>query len=332
MALSVGWLSKHGLARAARQSGLSLALILAAAGTADAQPRAAEPRTGGTLIQSLVVANVRDVGEGPAIVLIHGLSAAMDWWDPIIPTLAATHRVIAVDLIGHGGTEAPEAGYEIERHAALVSDLMAQLGVAEATIVGHSLGGQVATALAETYPGLVARLVIMNTPAADVGFDLGERILEMPVVGQLLAELVTDEMVRRLLEPMFAPGVPVPDALVADARQLTFTALQQTQAAGEAYRTAMPIHVRIGRLVEPPPTLVILSELDQIVPLTDTALYATVPAIRVRVLPGIGHSPMIEAPAETAALIAAFIAEPPVLAVDAPVPPAQLALPPAPGL
>lgn len=283
--------------------------VLGGHSNASAQIRPAEPRSGGQLITTIVPTNVRDVGEGPAILLIHGLSAAMDWWDPIVPTLAEAHRVITIDLLGHGGTEAPETGYEIANNATLVRQAMTELGVASATVVGHSLGGLVATALAEQFPEAVERLVIMNTPAAEVSPEMAEGVPDMPLVGQVLAEIMTDDMVRNLLAPTFAPGFVIPDAYVADARQLTFPALQQTQQGGEAYRSAMAIHLRLASLPTQPGVLVIMGELDAIVLPTDAALYATVPNARVEIIPGVGHSPMVEAPAATAELIIGFIAE-----------------------
>lgn len=272
-----------------------------------AQTRPAEPRTGGQLVTTFVPTNVRDMGAGPAIVLIHGLSAAMDWWDPMLPALTTNFRVITVDLLGHGGTEAPEEGYAIDNQATLVRLAMEQLGVTSATIVGHSMGGQVATAVAELYPEVVERLVLMNTPALDVNPDLAGGVPDLPVVGPIIAEILTDDMIRNTMAATFGPGFVIPDAYVADARQLTFTALQQAQEAGEAYRTAMAINLRLARLPAQPPVLVILSELDGVVLPTDATLYATVPNARVEVIPGIGHSPMIEAPAITAELIAGFI-------------------------
>ena len=90
-------------------------------------------------------------GAGPAIVLIHGFGAAIDWWDKIAPELATNYRVIRIDLssLGHGGTAAPRsAGYSIERQAMLVSAILDQMGVERFTVIGHSMGGEVATALA----------------------------------------------------------------------------------------------------------------------------------------------------------------------------------------
>jgi pimeloyl-ACP methyl ester carboxylesterase len=88
----------------------------------DSKTRIAAARDDGQIIDTPVVpANVRVQGAGPPIVLLHGFGAAIGWWDDIAPALATDHRVIRIDLIGHGGTAAPASGYSIERQAALVS-------------------------------------------------------------------------------------------------------------------------------------------------------------------------------------------------------------------
>src|SRR5579884_1428701 len=104
-----------------------IVLLLLNAYWVDSRTRAAMAREGGQVMNtSLVPANVRVLGSGPAIVMIHGFGAAIDWWDLIAPQLASDHRVICIDLIGHGGTAAPASGYSIERQAALVSSVLDQ--------------------------------------------------------------------------------------------------------------------------------------------------------------------------------------------------------------
>jgi pimeloyl-ACP methyl ester carboxylesterase len=97
-------------------------------------------------------ANVKVEGAGTPIVLIHGFGAAIDWWDDVAPALATDHRVIRIDLIGHGGRAAPGSGYSIERQGTLVSAILDKLVVDRITVIGHSMGGVVATALAELKP------------------------------------------------------------------------------------------------------------------------------------------------------------------------------------
>ena len=102
--------------------------------------------------------------DGSPIVLLHCYTCAIDWWDGMRPALEREHRVIAIDLLGFGGSEKPQSGYDDGRARAwLVEEALRRLDVHHATVVGHSLGGTVATALAElSPPQLVKRLVIID--------------------------------------------------------------------------------------------------------------------------------------------------------------------------
>src|SRR3954462_10438277 len=109
---------------------------------------------------------VRESGprSGAPIVLIHCFSCAMDWWDGILPMLERKHRVVAVDLLGHGGSEKPASGYTPQNQAQAVSEALGRLHVRGAEVVGHSLGGAVTVALAQEHPRLVSRAVIVDMP------------------------------------------------------------------------------------------------------------------------------------------------------------------------
>ena len=241
--------------------------------------------------------------------LIHGFCAALDWWDEIAPTLAARHRVIRLDLIGHGGTEAPRSGYEIERQAALVAAVLDAVGVDRVSVVGHSMGGEVAMALLEARPQQVDRIVLIDTPPAEdsVSFDLVTRLYLFPGLGQALSYWRSDPALRRGLAQGFAPGFPVPERFVADARQLTYTAFSRAHEASTAYRRWLPLSERIAKFQPAPPLLVIMGALDAIVPVRSAKLYEQVPGARVVVLDGVGHSPMVEAPGKTLDLLEVFL-------------------------
>ena len=278
----------------------------------DAQTRPAEARSGGSIMDTGVVpANVKVEGDGQPLVLIHGFGAAIDWWDEIAPELAADHKVIRLDLIGHGGTEAPAAGYEIERQAALVAAVLDKLGVDRVTVVGHSMGGMVATALAEAYSARVERIVLIDSPPkAETTFKLGTRLALMPVVGELLSRFETNRSIRKSLGQGFAPGYDVPEEFVADFKQLTYTAFRTAHDAGVAFETSKPVFERLKALRNPPPLLVIFGAEDQLESPASAKLYEQVPGARVEIIDGAGHSPMVEKPNETLALIKNFLAQP----------------------
>ncbi len=295
--------------------GLVLALLavvgLLAANTVvvDWRTRPAEARDGGEIVDTGVVpANVKVEGSGPPIVLIHGFGAALDWWDEIAPTLAADHRVIRIDLIGHGGTEAPRSGYAIERQATLVAGILDKLGIERFTVIGHSMGGEVATALAEAKPSRVERMVLIDSPPKpETKFKLGTRLALMPVLGELMSRFMTDATIRKMLAQGFAPGFKVPDKFVADVKQLTYTAFRTAHNDSVAYETEKPVFERLAVLNPPPPILVIFGSQDQIIAPESAKLFEKVPGAKVEIIDGPGHSPMVEAPDKTLALITSFL-------------------------
>ncbi|HKG36898.1 MAG TPA: alpha/beta hydrolase [Solirubrobacterales bacterium] len=246
-------------------------------------------------------------GDAP-IVLLHCFTCAIDWWDRMIPALSRRHRVIAIDLLGHGGSEKPKSGYEITEQAALVAQVLAERDVEGATVVGHSLGGSVATAVAEQSRELVDRLVIVDQAPDDSFGDLGflARLGFTPVVGEALWRVKTDFAIRDGLEDAFAPGYDVPDEFVEDVRQMTYTSYDDSSAKEDDYSGEKPLDERVAASFVP--LLAIFGEEDQIYDARDAvdAYAADVRGARTELIPGAGHSPNVEAPGRTAALILSF--------------------------
>jgi pimeloyl-ACP methyl ester carboxylesterase len=301
---------------AMKRVALAIALgIVATIGNAlwvDAQTRAAAARTGGHLMQTdIAPANVMVEGAGPPIVFVHGFGASLDWWNAIAPALAVDHRVIRIDLIGHGGTAAPRDGYGTAQQAALVASVLDQLGVDRVTVIAHSMGGEVATALAERKPARIERMVLIDTPPTpDTAFTPTMQAFMMPMIGELMSHFVGDDARRQMLAFAFAPGYPVPERFVADMGQLTYVAFRDAHDASVAYRSTMSLPARLAALQPVPPLLVLVGAQDAIVSVDRAQLYAGVPGARVEVIAGAGHSPMVEAPAKTLALIRAFLLPP----------------------
>lgn len=286
-------------------------LLLINARLVDSRTRVAEAREGGQIIDTNIVqANVKVQGSGPAIVLIHGFGAAIDWWDEVAPQLAADHRVISIDLIGHGGTAAPRSGYSIERQAAMVAAVLDRLGVDRFTVVGHSMGGEVSVALGEQNPQRVEGIVLIDSPpVADTTFSPMTRMYMQPVLGELLSRFETHRAIKRELEQGFAPGFPIPDPFVADVEQLTYTAARSAHDASIGYRQAKAPYERLAALQPGPPLLVIFGSRDAIIPPDTAKLFEHVPGAKVEIIEGSGHSPMVEAPEKTPELIRGFLAQ-----------------------
>src|SRR5215831_10317347 len=153
----------------------------------------------------------------PAVLLIHGTGASTAWWDPVVPPLAGACRVIRVDLAGHGRSASPGGGYGIPDQARRAGAALDRLGAGRATVIGHSTGGTVATALAEQRPGMVTALALVDIgPSLDAVADQGVlgRLLLAPLPGRLLWALRTEAVVRKALSTAFTRPVDIPGAIV----------------------------------------------------------------------------------------------------------------------
>ncbi len=251
------------------------------------------------------------------IVLLHCYTCSINWWSRVIPRLqAAGHRVIAIDLLGHGGSEMPSNGYSMQDQAQLVAQALDRLGVkGPVTVVGHSLGGAVAVALAEQSPKLVGRLVIVDSePDNSYGsLDLLARTAYTPVVGEALWRVKMDWTIRDALGQAFAPGYDVPDQFVDDVKRMTYTAYHDSHDGFDSYVSESPLDKRISALGIP--LLAIFGAKDQIVDARKAlSAFAAVPGAQTALIQGAGHSPNFEKPVETSNLILRFsrpLAQPP---------------------
>jgi pimeloyl-ACP methyl ester carboxylesterase len=299
---------------------LVLNSIVVSNATEGAEVRDDDARLFETANGTLQVLEEGDPGASP-IVLVHCYTCSMYWWEDLAPLLAEDHRVIRVDLLGHGGSEKPGAGYSIEDQASAVAEALAQLGVSGATVVGHSLGGTVAAALAEQSPQLASKVVIVDQ-APDDSFEdlsLSERAGHWPLIGPALsrlARIAPDSVIRGQYEQAFAPGFSVsagfenPDQVVEDLREMTYTAFDQSGDAEGDYTDEQPLDERLAAAGTP--LLVIFGSEDQIYDADEAlARYEAVPGVQTELIDGAGHSPNVETPDEVAPLILAFASPPP---------------------
>ena|SRR5215204_56358 len=254
--------------------------------------------------------------QGSPVVLIHCYTCSLHWWERMAPQLAADHRVIRVDLLGHGGSEKPKAGYGIDEQARGVAEALAEAGVQRAVVVGHSLGGAVATALAEQSSKLTAGLVIVAEAPDDSYGELSfsAKLGYVPMIGQAIArvaQIAPASRVKDEYEQAFAPnfnissGFDDPDQVVDDLRAMSYTAYADIHEASDDYRDEQPLDERLATAGVP--LLVIFGDEDQIYDARDSVeAYEDVPGARTVLLPGVGHSPNVEVPDQTAELIAGF--------------------------
>src|SRR3954451_8178742 len=290
-----------------------LALLVVDALVVDGQTESAHVTVPGGRILGLPDGELQVREDGPRsgspIVLIHCFSCAMDWWDGMLPMLERRHRVIAVDLLGHGGSEKPGSGYTPQNQALVISQALERLQVKDAEVVGHSLGGAVTVALAQDHPQLVGRAVIVDMPPdnsyGDLGFIAG--LAFQPVLGEALWQIKPDFSVRDGLGVAFAPGYDVPDAFVEDVKRLTYTAYDDSPGGNNDFLDEEPLDQRMEASGKP--LMVLMGAEEQIVHDPQRALdqyKRAVPSAQVHLIQGPGHSPNVEKPRETARLVLEF--------------------------
>lgn len=255
-------------------------------------------------------------GTGSPIVLIHGYTASLNWFEELAPLLAESHRVIRVDLLGHGGSDKPRSGYEIGDQANAIAEALAKLGVSDATVVGHSLGATVATALAEQSPELATKVVNIDQATDDSFEELSfmAKLGTKPVIGQAMnrvSDIAPTSTVRSQFQQAFAPdfniasGFDNPDQVVEDLNEMTYTAFVDVVDEEGKYSDARHLDDRLSALQIP--VLVIFGTEDQIYD-ADAAIepYQDIPGVQTELIEGSGHSPNVETPEQLATLITTF--------------------------
>lgn len=279
--------------------------------------RAAVTVPGGRILElpagDLQVVEYGDRDAAP-LLLVHGFTAALDWWDRVTPALARRHRVIALDLFGHGGSEKPGSGYSVPHQAEAIAEAMARLDVDGATLVGHSLGGNVVVGVAEAAPARVERVVIVDTARNRhrTSLDLSARLTFLPLLGEALWRLKPDFAIRDSLEVGFAPGFDVSEQFVTDVRRLTYTAYDSWPGAAGDYSDEAPLDERMRETGKP--LMVMMGAEEQIIDDPELALAEyrdALPSAVTHLIAGSGHSPMVERPALFANLVLKFANQPP---------------------
>lgn len=255
-------------------------------------------------------------GKGPPVLLLHGFGASTYTWRHIVPELAQTHRVIAVDFKGFGQSDKPfDERYSVLDQAELLAQLIADKDLRDLTIVGHSFGGGVALRLAleanTRLGGRIARLVLLDSIAYQQQIPVFFRLLEVPLVSQVGVRMVPPEMQTRV-----ALQIAYHDDSKIDPEQVEIYAAPLKTAAGkhaivQSARQIVPKDIdtlpeRFKTITLP--TLILWCDHDRIVPLdVGIKLRRTLPNSTLRLVEGCGHMPQEEQPEATLLLLKGFI-------------------------
>jgi pimeloyl-ACP methyl ester carboxylesterase len=244
-----------------------------------------------------------------AVVLVHGFSCSARWWDPVGLLLRENHRLLAVDLLGHGDSPRSPHGYAIETQALALVAALERFEATDVTLVGHSMGGHIAIEAAVRAPERIRGIVAVDMPPRLAGNDIGvlARLALLPGIGNVARITAPPPLTRRAMAAMFAPRFPAPRQLVGDSRRM---ARDSYAGSYRAMREYMDRERSIGaRLADADaPKLVIWGELDQVWPLAHGREMAATASASFTTVPGVGHSPQVEAPDVVASAVAEFVA------------------------
>ncbi len=261
---------------------------------------------------------LRHGGEGPPVVLIHGITGSSEQWLPVMDPLAESFTVLAPDLLGHGESAKPRGDYSLGAYASGIRDLLVGLEVPAATIVGHSLGGGIAMQFAYQFPERCERLVLVSS--GGLGAEVNPLLRAASLPGsELVLPLLT---ASRLL----AAGTAIGSALGRlglktgpDLAELArgYASLSDPETRAAFIHTLRAVIDLGGQRVSATdrlyltarmPSLIVWGSRDQIIPVEHArAAHEAMPGSRLEVFDGTGHFPQLEHPWRFARLLRDFI-------------------------
>lgn len=263
--------------------------------------------------------NVIDLGEGPPLVFVHGLSGSWPNWLEQLPVFATDHRVIAMDLPGFGHSPMPAERITISAYARMLDGLLEALGVSAATLVGNSMGGFVSAELAISYPQRVERLVLVS--AAGISTYEHPLFSRWARVARMLRPLLAAQtgwvaahagalasrpgLRERTLDGVARHPSRLPGPLAAEM-------LRGAGKPGFVEGLEAIVHYdfrhRLPEVVCP--ALIVWGDRDRLVSVRDASAFEqSIPDSRKVIFEGTGHMAMLERPAAFNALLREFLSE-----------------------
>jgi len=256
-------------------------------------------------------------GEGKPLLLIHGYGAGMWVWEKQIEALSQSYQVYALDLIGHGYSDRPKIPYSPETYIHFLRDFMERVGIEKATLIGNSMGGGIAWAMAILFPERVDRLILINGVPPDVlnsvkndSFRTLVAIKDIPLLPYLvMAGRNRNSIKWILLECVSDIKLITPEILnrqyqLSKIKGTTWVLYSTFKHAEEAFM------LRDKLLLIRHPTLLIWGERDIILPLhVGEALQLAIAGSTLKRIEKSGHIPMWETPDEVNPAILEFLKE-----------------------
>lgn len=260
----------------------------------------------------------RTAGEGPVLLLVHGMAGSATTWKHVMPTLSKQFTVVAPDLLGHGRSAKGAGDYSLGNLASSLRDLLVALGHERASIVGQSLGGGVAMQLAYQFPERCERLVLVSSGGLGREVNPLLRLLSIPGSEAVLS-LACSAPVRRTIEGVagVASRVGLLPAPVIVELWRSYASLGDEATRRAFLRTLRAVVDRGGQAVSAAnrlhmaaelPTLIVWGGADPIIPVEHAhEAHAAIEGSRLEIFDGVGHYPHVEAPERFVALLTEFV-------------------------
>jgi pimeloyl-ACP methyl ester carboxylesterase len=260
----------------------------------------------------------QEAGSGEVLLLIHGMAGSSATWNAVIPQLSKKYRVIAPDLLGHGESAKPRGDYSLGAFAVLLRDLLDELGITRATVIGQSLGGGVAMQFAYQHRDYCERLVLISSGGLGPDLSWTLRLLSAPGAELILPVIAPQPVLNagdKVLSWLSSAGIHAPrademwNAYSSLADRQTRQAFLRTLRSVVDYRGQAVSALNKLHLTSQLPTLLIWGDRDRIIPVDHGyAAHDAFSGSRLEVLGGVGHFPQVEAPTAVVEILEDFIA------------------------
>lgn len=244
-------------------------------------------------------------GQGPWLVLVHGVGMDLTMWASVVARLAERHRVLCYDMLGHGQSAKPPGPYRLQDFVEQLLALTDALGIQHFDLVGFSMGALVAEGVAVAAPQRLGRLVLLN--------GVYDRSPEERAAVVARVRDVRDgnyaESVEAALERWFTPGFVSshPEVVEQVRAHMSHNDLEAYAAAYEVFATADAELVSLVGRIAAPALVVTGSDDRRSTAAMARALAARLPRGRLHLMQGQRHLTPLEAPEAVAALIADFL-------------------------
>lgn len=256
-------------------------------------------------------------GQGPVLLLVHGIGASHEHWRHLLAPLARRHTVIAPDLPGHGRSDPTAGDYSVGGLAAGLRDLLLLLGHPRATIVGHSLGGGVAMQFAYQFPEHCDRLVLVDSGGLGREVSWMLRLLAAPGVEYALPLVFpsfASHLGNNIVQLLHGAGFRNARALEMwrayasltnpENRKAFVRTLHAVIEPGGQSVSAMDRLYLTARM----PTLIIWGDQDDIIPVSHAhAAHEAIPGSQLEIIEGAGHFPHVEEPIRFVEILSDFM-------------------------